>query len=119
LLHEGGHLIGAVLAGSTVHSPKSLASGFLFSFDSRANTRGQFLGMTSGGWLATVLGLWIVYALLPSDLFASRVARGVVAANVLLVILIEVPLVVYSLLTGRVPPVENQPAPRAVANAAD
>jgi hypothetical protein len=117
LLHEWGHLLGALAAGSTVRPGRSLASGFLFSFDSRANTRRQFLALSFGGWLATALVLWFVYAQLPSDLFASRVARGVVAANVLLVVLLEIPLVVFSLVTGRVPPVDNQRAPDAVAAA--
>jgi hypothetical protein len=108
LLHEWGHLVGALLAGSTVHPARALTSGFLFSFDSRANTRRQFLALSAGGWLATAVVLWMVYALLPAGLFASRVAAGVVTANVLLVIVIEVPLVAYSLWTGRVPPVENQ-----------
>lgn len=108
LVHEWGHLLGAVFSGSTVRPGRTLAAGFLFSFDSRANTRRQFLTMSFAGWLATALALWMVYARLPADLFASRVACGVVAANVLLVIVVEVPLVVYSLLTGRVPPVENQ-----------
>lgn len=115
LAHEWGHLLGAVLAGSTVRPGKAVTSGFLFSFDSRRNTRRQFLTMSFAGWLATAVVLWMVYALLPADLFASRVARGVVAANVLLVIAVEVPLVVYSLCTGRVPPVESQPATLATA----
>lgn len=119
LLHEWGHLLGALSAGSTVRPGRSLASGFLFSFDSRANTRRQFVALSLGGWLATTLALWFVYAALPSDLFASRVARGFVTANVALVVLIEIPLVVYSLATGRVPPVDNQPATAPVAVGAD
>ncbi|MBM4243037.1 MAG: hypothetical protein FJ148_04385 [Deltaproteobacteria bacterium] len=110
LLHEWGHLLGAVLAGSSVQPGRSLASGFLFSFDSQANTRRQFVALSLGGWTATALVLWGVYAILPDDLFASRVARGFVAGNVLLVVLIEIPLVVYALVTGHVPPVENQPS---------
>jgi len=113
LLHEWGHLAGALLSGSAVTPPRSVASGFLFSFDSRANTRGQFLALSFGGWIASLLELWLVYAELPGELFASRVARGVVAGNMLLIVLIEIPLVVYSLVTGRVPPVDNQPAPVA------
>lgn len=119
LLHEWGHLLGALAAGSTVSPGKSLASGFLFSFDSRANSRRQFLALSFAGWIATAAVLWFVYSILPSDLFASRVARGVVAANVLLVVLLEIPLVVYSLATGRVPPVDNQSAPAPLATAAD
>jgi len=110
LLHEWGHLLGALATGSSVTPGRSLASGFLFSFDSRANDRRQFLALSLGGWIATALVLWFVYDGLPSELFATRVARGVVAANVLLVVLIEIPLVVFSLATGRVPPVDNQRA---------
>jgi hypothetical protein len=118
LLHEWGHLFGAVAAGSVVQPGRSLASGFLFSFDSRASTRRQFIALSLGGWTATALVVWFVYAFLPDGLFASRVARGVVAANVALVVLLEIPLVLYSLLTGRVPPVDNQPTP-ALASTAD
>jgi hypothetical protein len=117
LLHEWGHLAGARLAGSSVRPARSLASGFLFSFDSRANTRRQFLSLSLGGWSATALALGIAYAKLPDGLFATRVARGVVDANVLLVIAIEVPLVAWSLWTGRVPPVENQRTPAPVGAA--
>lgn len=118
LVHEWGHLTGAVLAGSTVRPGRSLASGFLFSFDSQANTRRQFVALSLGGWAATAVVLWGVYAWLPDGLFASRVARGFVAGNVLLVVVIELPLVAYALVTGNVPPVENQPsAARATAGA--
>ncbi|MEW6267834.1 MAG: hypothetical protein AB1689_00885 [Thermodesulfobacteriota bacterium] len=119
LLHEWGHLLGALAARSSVRPARSLASGFLFSFDSRANTRRQFLALSLGGWAATALVLWFVYERLPSELFASRVARGVVTANVLLVVLIEVPLVAWALVTGRVPPVDNQPAPAPLPAGAD
>jgi len=115
LLHEWGHLAGAILSGSTVRPARALSSGFLFSFESRRNTRRQFVVLSLGGWLATALALWLAYAALPSELFASRVARGVVVANSLLVVLIEFPLVAWSLWTGRVPPVENQPASAPIA----
>ena len=110
LLHEWGHLAGALLAGSAVQPGRSLASGFLFSFDAHGNTRRQFLALSLGGWTATAFVLWGVYAWLPDGLFASRVARGFVTGNTLLVVFIEMPLVVYSLITGNVPPVENQPS---------
>jgi hypothetical protein len=120
LLHEWGHLLGGLVAGSTVRPGRGLASGFLFSFDSTANTRRQFIALSLGGWISTAIVLWGVYTLLPDGLFAARVARGVVAANVLLILLLEVPLVLYALVTGNVPPVENQPsATPAVAAAAE
>ncbi len=113
VLHEWGHLLGAFVTGSTISAPRSIRTPFLFSFDSRRNTRRQFLVMSFAGWAATLACVWIACALLPPDLFAARVARGVVMANALLVVVIEVPLVAFSLFTGRVPPVETQAAPRA------
>jgi hypothetical protein len=119
LVHEWGHLIGAGIAGSSVKPARSLASGFLFSFDSRSNTQRQFIALSLGGWIATALAMGAVYGLLPAGLFASRVACGVVTANALLVVVVEMPLVAYSLLTGRVPPVEVQPATPSLAVAAE
>jgi hypothetical protein len=108
LLHEWGHWLGAVATGSTIVPAKSLASPFLFSYDSRQNSRQQFLVMSFGGWIASAAVALAAFAWLSPELFAARVARGVVGLNVVLIVLIEVPLVVFSLLTGRVPPVENQ-----------
>ena len=108
VIHEWGHLLGAFATGSTVTPAQTLASAFLFSFDSRSNSRQQFLVMSFGGWIASGLAAAVAYTLLSPDLFAARVARGVVALNVVLIVVIEVPLVVWALVTGRVPPVENQ-----------
>ena len=118
VLHEWGHLLGAFATGSAIRAPRTLATPFLFSFDSRRNSRRQFLVMSFAGWAATGACVWAAYALLPAGLFAARVARGVVIANALLVLVIEVPLVAFSLLTGRIPPVETQAAPRAAEQAA-
>ena len=118
VLHEWGHLLGAFATGSTISAPRSLATPFLFSFDSRRNSRRQFLVMSFAGWAVTLACVWVAYALLPTGLFAARVARGVVMANALLVVVIEVPLVAFSLFTGRVPPVETQAAPRSPEPAA-
>ena len=108
LLHEWGHWLGAVATGSTIVPARSLASPFLFSYDSRQNSRQQFLVMSFGGWIASAVVALAAFGWLSPELFAARVARGVVGLNVVLIVLIEVPLVVFSLLTGRVPPVENQ-----------
>ena len=108
LVHEWGHWLGAVATASKLTPAKTLTSPFLFSYDSRSNSRHQFLVMSFGGWAASALAAVAAYALLSPELFAARVARGVVALNVALIVLIEVPLVAFSLFTGRVPPVENQ-----------
>jgi hypothetical protein len=117
LAHEWGHLAGAVLGGSTVYPARSLRSAFVFSFDSRANSRRQFLAMSFAGFAATAVAVWIAYGVLPSELLAVRVARGAVALLTLLGLGIELPLVVWSVASRRLPPVETfarQPeAPRA------
>lgn len=118
VLHEWGHLVGAVASGSTVVPPTKLATPYLFSFDSKQNSRKQFLAMSFAGWAVSAAVAWAIYALLPGDLLATRVARGVVVLAIGLIVLIEVPLVAFSLLTGRVPPVETQAKPRGLEQAA-
>lgn len=64
VVHEWGHLAGALGSGGTAHPAPSLASFFLFHFDVEKSDRRQFLMMSYGGYLATVLAvlllaLWI------------------------------------------------------------
>lgn len=118
VLHEWGHLLGAVATRSAVRPPTTLATPYLFSFDSKQNSRKQFLVMSFSGWVVSIAVAWAIYTQLPPDLLATRVARGVVVLAIGLVILIEVPLVAFSLLTGRVPPVETQSKPRVLERAA-
>ena len=107
LLHEWGHALGGLATGSVIRPAASLKSRFLFSFDSRANSRGQFLVMSFSGFLVTGVVIWAVYALLPSEWLATRVARGAVLFLAALTVFIEFPLVIYSLVRNRVPPVET------------
>ena len=107
VLHEWGHLAGAFASRSAVVLGTSLASPSVFTYDSRRNTRGQFLVMSFAGFAATAFAVWAVYALLPDSLLATRVARGLVVFLVVLGVVLEVPLVVYSLLTRRVPPLDR------------
>lgn len=110
--HEWGHLAGAVASGSRVRFASRLGSPFVFSFDSRRNSRRQFLVMSSGGFAMTALGVWAVYALLPDGLLASRVARGTVLFLALLGVVVELPLVFLALARRELPPVETFPAHR-------
>jgi hypothetical protein len=106
LLHEWGHLLGALGTGSVVHPGQTPGSRYLFSFDSRRNDRRQFLVMSAGGFVVTGLAMWIVYAALPGDLFATRVARGAVSFLAFLAIFVEFPLVVWALVRSDLPPVD-------------
>ncbi len=112
LLHEWGHLLGALATGSRVHPPDRLGSGYLFSFDSGANSRRQFLIMSFSGFVVTGLAVWCALGPLDLPLLAARVARGAIAFLASLTLFIEFPLVLYSLVASSLPPVETFP-PRA------
>lgn len=118
--HEWGHLLGGRAVGSRVAPPASLWSPFLFSFDSRQNTQRQFVIMSLAGFAVSALSLVVAYAVLPDGLLATRVARGLVLLGAALTVLLEVPLLVASLLSGGIlPQVEvfaiarDDPAPPA------
>jgi hypothetical protein len=102
LAHEWGHLIGAFLTGGRVGAPKSLTSPFLFSFDSKHNTQRQFLLMSLAGFAVTGISLFVVYGLLPGDLLATRVARGMIVFGASLTLFLEVPLLTISLIKGSI-----------------
>lgn len=106
-IHEWGHLLGALATRSAVQPGTSLRAPFIFTFESRRNSRRQFLVMSFAGFAATALVVWIAYALLPSELLATRVARGAVVFLAFLGVVLEVPLVVYSLVTSKVPPIDG------------
>ncbi len=106
-LHEWGHFLGAVASRSAMQPAESLRKLFVFSFDSRSNSGRQFLAMSLGGWVGTAAAVWIAYGVLPSELLAARIARGMALLSVLLVVVTEVPLLVRAFWTGRIPPVET------------
>lgn len=90
-VHEWGHLLGAVLAGSTVHLPSRVSSLFLFQFDAEHNDRRQFLRMSWGGFAATGLVVLALGALLPFDALSGRVALGLVVLGVAATLITELP----------------------------
>ncbi len=107
LLHEWGHLLGGLAARSRVHAPERRTSISLFRFDSRRNSRRQFLVMSFSGFAVTGIVLWVAYALLPDEQLASRVARGGVLVLTFLTVFVEFPLVLWSLVSSTLPPVET------------
>lgn len=113
VLHEWGHLVGALLTKSHVLAPAGLTSVFLFSFDSKLNTRRQFLVMSATGFVMTGLALWGVYALLPDEQLATRVARGLVLFLTTLTVFLEFPAVIWACVRSDLPPVEtfSKPTP--------
>jgi hypothetical protein len=106
LLHEWGHLVGALATSAVVYPGPRLSSRSLFSFDSKRNDRRQFLVMSVGGFVVTGIAVWTVYAGLPAELLATRVARGAVGVLAFLAIFVELPLVIWALVRSDLPPVE-------------
>jgi hypothetical protein len=111
--HEWGHLIGAASVGSILGAPEKITAISIFSFDTKQNDRRQFLVMSFSGFVMTGMALLVVYAGLPDGLLATRVARGGVLFLTALTLFIEFPLVIYSLVTSKLPRIEafDLPAP--------
>jgi hypothetical protein len=103
LAHEWSHYLGAVATGSKVPLGSQLSSVFLFSFDSEENSLLQFVAMSISGFAATAIAVWLFYTALPDAYLASRVARGGVVFLALLGIVLELPLLLYGIVTGGVP----------------
>lgn len=92
LLHEWGHLIGAWASGSRVQLPeRAWRSVFLFRFDIGRNSREQFLAMSAGGFIASVLVVAFLLTFLPAHLLASHVALGLTLLGVLATFILEIP----------------------------
>lgn len=91
LVHEWGHLLGALAGHSRVELPQTLAAVFLFKFDSDRNNRSQFLGMSMGGFIASGLVLVILAFLLSLQFWADRIALGLTVLGVIATFILEVP----------------------------
>ncbi len=91
LAHEWGHWLGAGFGGARIHPPARVATVFLFNFDSDRNDRRGFVWMSSGGFLASALGVVLLLAVLPEGALATRTAGVVVALGVLATVVLELP----------------------------
>ena len=89
-IHEWGHLIGAWTRGSAVVIPK-WTSPFLFNFDVGRNSREQFNAMAMGGFVASIVFVVAIAALLPMHLLASKIAASLTAIGVVATFILEVP----------------------------
>ncbi|MDP9141502.1 MAG: hypothetical protein M3O62_12010 [Pseudomonadota bacterium] len=91
LLHEWGHLLGALFSRSVVHLPDSIATVFLFRFDTGLNTNRQFLWMSIGGFIASGVVVYIYATQLSLDQLADQTALVLTALGVLATIIFEFP----------------------------
>lgn len=94
LLHEWGHLAGALLVGSRVHFPDRVLAPLLFHFDTVRNDRRQFLWMSYGGYAASVVGVVAIVALAPLHRWSGQVALGLAGLGTLVTMIAEIPTTV-------------------------
>lgn len=103
VLHEWGHLLAGLAAGSVVQMNRNLRSPLSFRFDPEKNTLARFVILSLGGFAATAAAVGVASGLLPDDLLATRVARGAVGVLAVLALVLELPLLLLGVARGRVP----------------
>ena len=89
--HEWGHVLAAWAAGSKLRAPNKLASVYLFGFDNKTHSRGQFVTMSLGGFVATAGVYALIHFYLPQDWLATRVVHGLVLLEIAVTVALEVP----------------------------
>ena len=90
LLHEWGHLLGAMAARSSVEFPPHIRSVFLFKFGGD-NDRRQYLWMSGGGFASSILVIALLLWTLSFHALADWVAIGLVVAGVIATFVLELP----------------------------
>jgi hypothetical protein len=103
LLHEWGHLLASLATGSVVHYPRLGESPLSFHFDGARNDRRQFFWMSSGGYVASLLGLLLVLGLVPWHAWSGQLAIVVAALGTIATVAIELPITVRVARGGPVP----------------
>lgn len=92
LLHEWGHLLGALYRRCAIELPATpFASPFLFRFYREGNSRAQFVSMVLGGFISSLLTVIALVLWLPADRLATTLALSLTGLGVLATFIIEVP----------------------------
>jgi hypothetical protein len=91
LAHEWGHLLGAHLSRSRVSLPDSPWSVFLFRFDTGSNGRSQFLTMSMGGFVASIVVTVLLLTALPMHALSTWVALSLTGLGILATAILEIP----------------------------
>ena len=105
LMHEWSHYIGAILTGANLTRANSLLSPFIFSFDSKTNSRKQFIDMSWPGFASTFSCLLILYMFRPNMIWAEAAWTAALALTTFTV-LVEGPILLWTLIKREIPPVE-------------
>jgi uncharacterized membrane protein len=90
LLHEWGHLIGALIGGSAVEYPSTIRSIFLFKFG-ESNGRHQYLWMSGGGFAASIVVIAVLAFTLSFHALADWIAIALVVIGVIATFILELP----------------------------
>lgn len=90
LIHEWGHLLGALATGSVVEYPSTVRSIFLFKFGD-GNDRHQYLWMSGGGFAASIVVIAVMVVTLRFNALADWIATGLVIAGVIATFILELP----------------------------
>ena len=91
IVHEWGHLFGALLKGARVEYPATPLAVFLFKFDVVRNDRRQFLAMANGGFVASILFVALALAVLHLHYRGDVIALVITAIGVIATFVLEVP----------------------------
>lgn len=103
VLHEWGHVLAGLAVGGGFHINENLRSPSLFSIDGDHTSIRQFTISSLGGFAVTAVTIWCFYAYLPEGWLATRVARGIAVFLASLTLLLEVPLLLFTLWQGAIP----------------
>lgn len=103
LTHEWGHLIGARLGGSVVRFPEGWVAKLLFDFDIERNDRRQFLLMSFGGYVGSLIGVVALWLLLPPGELPTWISMAGAAVGLTVQLLVEGPHTLQVLRGGPIP----------------
>ncbi len=103
VLHEWGHVLAGLAAGGGFFINENLRSPSMFSIDGNNTTIRQFTISSLGGFVVTAVMIVVFFGYLPDAWMATHVARGIAAALASLTLLLEVPLLLFTLWQGAIP----------------
>lgn len=104
LLHEWGHLLGALYKRCVFELPATpFETFFLFRFNRDQNTRPQFFSMALGGFISSIITVIALVIFLPRGELATTLALSLTAAGVLATLIIEVPEFMHVWRGGPIP----------------
>jgi hypothetical protein len=93
-VHEWGHYLAAVLSGARPRPARSLLAVFLFDLEERECTRRQWLWMSAGGYLASIVAFSVILRVVDLSAMSGRVTMVLTGLGLLATFAIEIPITV-------------------------